>query len=141
MISTLFMLWLIGLAIVLVLKKNPNRATWVDTAYDIIYLPVLNFLQLMLNKFRKNDGNQNPRSPAAPNPAWINSSPNAETVDLQFESKDGRWVTNNSIAGPTNAQVITTSLDSLLRQKAGTPDYAGRVRAIGSVSGQIYEIR
>ena len=37
MISTVLMLWLFGLAVVLVLRRNPNRAAWVDGVYDIIY--------------------------------------------------------------------------------------------------------
>ena len=141
MISTLFMLWLIGLAVVLVLRRNPNRANWVDSAYDVIYLPVLNFMQSMRDKFLKNNGTKSLGSSAPPNSSPNNSSANGEAVDFQFQLKDGRWVTDNSIVGPPNAHVITQALNSLLRQKAGTADYAGRVRAVGSVSGQIYEIR
>lgn len=141
MISTVLMLWLFGLAVVLVLRRNPNRAAWVDGVYDIIYVPVFNFLQSMRNTFRKNNSDQSAANLAASAPPSINSTANMEAVELQFQSQDGLWVTDNTIAGPTNAQAIAISLSSLLRRKAGAPGYAGRVRAIGSISGHVYELR
>lgn len=141
MISTLFTFWLIGLAVVLVIKRNPNRPAWIDNVYDVIYLPVFNALKLLRDKFFTGSGGI---GPSHPNPSLSvpdNTGPLMETVELQFQLKDGQWVTDTSIAGPPNAQVITQALNALLRQKAGTSNYAGRVRAVGSVSGQIYEIR
>jgi hypothetical protein len=141
MIGNLFTFWLVGLAVVLVLKKNSNRPAWIDNIYDVIYLPVFNILKSLRNKFFTGNGGTEPPhlNPTLSMPN--NSAPLMETVVLQFQLKDGQWATEALIAGPQNAQVITQALDALLRQKAGAANYAGRVRALGSISGQIYEIR
>lgn len=139
MLGTLFTFWLIGLVVVLVLKKNPSRPAWVDSAYDVVYAPVIRFLNSLYQKFSA--GGINQRQSQSPPSLSNNSSTTSEAVDLQFQLKDGQWVTETSIAGPPNAHAISQGLSNLLRQKAGTANYAGRVRAVGSVSKQIHEIR
>lgn len=141
MLSTIFTFWLIGLVIVKVLKKNPRHPAWVDNIYDVIYLPVIGLLKTLYQKFFQSGASINsgqPNANASIPDSWSSVS---EAVELQFQLKDGQWITDTSIAGPPNAQAISQGLSDLLRQKAGTANYAGRVRAVGPVSGQIYEIR
>ena len=141
MISTLVTLWLIGLASIMVLRRNPSRAKWVDNVYEVIYLPVINFLQSMRNKFLTKQSVKDIVPPSASLSTSNNSRSISEKVELQFQLKNGLWITENFIEGPLDAHSITQALNALLRQKAGTSGYAGRVRAVGTASGQIYEIR
>ena len=141
MLSTIFTFWFIGLAVLTVWKKNPRRPSWVDNIYDVIYLPVIRFLKSLYQKFSQGGASINSGQPNTTSSIPDNSSFVSEAVELQFQLKDGQWITDTSIAGPPNTKAISQGLSDLMRQKAGTANYAGRVRAVGPVSGQIYEIR